>query len=372
MISLFKESNFKPMKSLKPKSLVVLFCAVLLLSWKPAGNTEVRKVDLAFCIDLSASTNGILNDVRNRMWNIANSILQENEMTELRMALVGYGRPSFGSGDGFVKVINELSNDFDYSSYNLFQLKAVIEKGDQFVPNALFEAYKELKWSKDPKAEKIVVLIGNGSVYTGSINLTDMCDEYRKNNIRINTIFVSQKKRILSQVAGYRSIATQTGGTFNIMDASSRQVVNNTPSVPQMVKNLNDSLNNTFMFFTKDAEERKKLLFETDKNVMKMGNRYVYSRLLYKTSQHYNECYVPHDLTSYIMKYEKMPDRVNLDFLNKTENTMNISEIERRAHKKASLRKQLNEEIKNMFSRMDQNSASPDTLLDSFVLSRNP
>ncbi len=360
-----------PMKSLKPKSLVALLCGILLLSWKPAGNTEVRHVDLAFCIDLSASTNGVLNDIRNRMWNIANNILQQNEMTELRMAVVGYGRPSFGGTHGYVKVISELTNDFDRSAYDLFQLRAMIEKGDQFVPNALFETFKELKWSKDPKAEKMVVLIGNGSVYTGSINLADLCEEYKKNNIRINTIFVSQNNRITSQTFGYKNIAAQTGGTFNMMKASPRQVVNNTPSLllPSKVKSLNDSLNNTFMFFTKDAEERKKFLFETDKNVMKMGNRYFYSRMLYKTSRHYNESYTAFDLTGYLMKYNKMPDRVNLDFLGKEENTLNVSEIERRARNGAALRKQLNEEIKNLFTAIDQNSTPADTILDGFVLS---
>src|SRR6185436_5119600 len=191
MISLIKERNFIPMKFPGCKRFAALIFFMFFISWKPAGNTEVTQVDLAFCIDLSASTNGMLNDVRNRMWSIANGILQKNEQTELRIAVVGYGRPSFGSGDGFVKVLAELSNEFDRSSYDLFQLKAMIEKGDQFVPNALFETFRKLKWSNDPAAEKMVFLIGNGSVYTGSINLADLCEEYKKNNISINTVFVS-------------------------------------------------------------------------------------------------------------------------------------------------------------------------------------
>ncbi|HKR05778.1 MAG TPA: hypothetical protein VJY62_14180, partial [Bacteroidia bacterium] len=293
---------------------------------------------------------------------------QENERTELRIALVGYGRPSFGSSDGYVKVITELSNEFDRSSYNLFQLKAMIEKGDQFVPNALFETFKELKWSKDPAAEKIVFLIGNGSVYTGSINLADICEEYKKNNIRINTIFISQSKRILTQLAGYKKIASETGGKFCIMDASSRQVINKAPQISPLVLGLNDSLNKTFMFYSKDAEERKKFLYESDKNAMKSGNQYFYSRMLYKTSTHYAEGYEPYDLTAYIVKNNKMPERINLDFLGNSEKTMNIYEIEKHARQKAVDRTRLNEAIRNMFSRIDQNASPADTLLDNFVL----
>ncbi|MEO5569932.1 MAG: vWA domain-containing protein [Bacteroidia bacterium] len=359
------------MKTLNPKSILALMCILLLLSWEPAGNSETRRVDLVFCIDLSASTNGILNNVRNRMWNIANGFLNENENTDLRIAVVGYGRPSFGGNDGFVKVITELTNDLDRSSYSLFQLKAIIENGDQFVPNALYETYTQLKWSKGVGAEKIVFLIGNGSVYTGSLNLADICDEYKRNNIKINTIFVTQNERINIQAVGYKKIAEQTNGKFYMMNASYKDAVNKASGASQIALSLNDSLNNTFMFYTKDAEERKKYLLETDKNVLNRGVNYFYSRLLYKTSKHYFESYAPFDLTAYLNKYDKMPDRINSDFLGKAEKTLNITEIEKHARKKAVDRIRLSEEIKNIFNRIDNDSSPSDTLLDTFVLESN-
>jgi hypothetical protein len=101
---------------------------------------------------------------------------------------------------------------------------------------------------------------------------------------------------------------------------------------------------------------------------MRSGNEYFYSRLYYRISKHYIEGYEPYDLTSYILKYDKMPERINLDFLGNSEKTMNINEIERHARTKASDRLRLNEEIKNLFSSMDKNSSPVDTLLDSFVL----
>jgi hypothetical protein len=355
------------MKLFNPRNIASFLCTLLLLSWKPAGNSEARHVDLVFCLDLSASTNGILNDVRQRMWNIANGILHENENTELRIAVVGYGRPSFGETDGFVKVISELTNEFDRASYDMFQLKARIEKGDQFVPNALHETRRQLKWSKNLKAEKIVFLMGNGSVYTGSINLADVCDEYKKDNIKINTVFVAYSNRIMSQAAGYKKIADQTNGKFYIMTPAPDYGINKTTVVSPVAYSLNDSLNSTFMFYSKDAAERKKYLFETDKNIFKSGTGYFYSRLLYKTSMHYIENYESYDLTAFITKHNKMPDYLNLDFLNKAEKTMNVSEIEKRAREKAAMRLRLNEEIKNIFI-SETSTSQADTLLDNFVL----
>jgi hypothetical protein len=356
------------MKFSIPTNLLVLLCAVFLLSAVPASNSEIKHVDIAFCVDMSASTNGVLNDVRNRIWTIANGILNKNEETQLRIAVVGYGRPSFGSSDGFVKVLSGLTNDFDRELYGLFQLRAMIDKGDQFVPNALFQTFKELKWSKEPGADRMVFLMGNGSVRTGSINLADLCEEYKKNNIRINTIFISQSRNVMSQMAGYKGVANETGGQFYIMEAAERQGGDKNVQVPRPVLGMNDSLNKTFMFYSQDAADRQKFLFETDNNVLKSGSRYFYSRMLYKTSKHYTEGYEPYDLTAYMLKYNKMPERMNLDFLSKSENTMNISEIEKRARQRGADRIRLNEEIKNMFTSVNQNVAPCDTLLDNFLL----
>ncbi len=350
------------------QTFILLTCSLFLLSWKTAGPC-IKHVDLVFCVDLSASTNGILNDIRDKMWDISNGILKENESTDLRIAVVGYGRPSFGESNGYVKILSGLSNEFDHIHYDLHQLKAVVEKGDQQVPNALFETYKHLKWSKAEDAEKMVYLIGNGSAYTGSINLYDLCEEYRKNNIRINAVYVIQSRTIAGHMTSYKKIAEITNGQFYVMKARPRMEINKNIDEAELAIYLSDSLNNTFMFYSKDAPERKKYLYESDKNTLKMGTEYFYSRLFYKTSLHYLESNVPFDLTSYMLKYHKMPDRVNLDYLASTEKTSDVSVIEKRARNNAFTRQRLNEEIQRMFKPAELNStAVSDSLLEGFVL----
>lgn len=353
----------------KSKILVFLCCSFFLLSWKAAG-PSVKHVDLVFCVDLSASTNGILNDVRDKMWNISNGILQKNEATDLRIAVVGYGRPSFGSSDNYVRIISELTSDFDKLHFELHQLKAVIEKGDQFVPSALRETYRNLKWSKDADADKMVYLIGNGSVYTGTLNLNEVCEDYRKNNIRINTIYVSQSKDVPAHIAGYRNIATVTNGKFYTVKPSLKTEINKNVNDAHEVISMSNSMNSTFMFYTKDAAERKKFQLETDKNTLKMGVEYFYSRLLYKTSELYLESAASYDLTSYLLKYGKMPERVNMDYLMATEKTDDLSVIEDRARKKIFARIRLDDEIKWMFRQIEKDTVEVnENLLDGFVLS---
>jgi hypothetical protein len=90
--------------------------------------------------------------------------------------------------------------------------------------------------------------------------------------------------------------------------------------------------------------------------------------MLYKTSRHYVEGYEPYDLTAYILKHDRMPEHVNLDFLSASEKTQNVSEIEKRARQKGADRTRLNEQIRSLFTKADQGTSPADTLLDNFLL----
>ena len=350
------------------RNILFLF-SFFLISWKPAGISEVHHVDVVFCMDMSASTNGILNEVRNRMWNIANGVLQKDELTDFRIGMVGYGRPSFGGTDGYVRIISNLTNDLDAVSYSLHQLKAVIEKGDQFVPNALLETLKGIKWSKGENSEKMVFLIGNGSAYAGSINLEDLCEEYAKNNIPVNAIYVQQEKENEINLNGYRNIAGLTHGKFYTISANPFVSINNNFGDTLVVLKMNDSLNSTFMFYTKDAADRKKFLYETDKNTFKMGNEFFYSRLYYKTSKHYFESCTNYDLTAYYIKNHSLPEKINYDFLFKQEKTFDVNAISKLVKQKAFARMRLTDEIRYMYRQIEKDTvAVNDSLLDGFVL----
>ncbi|MFI5220110.1 MAG: hypothetical protein ACHQNT_11555 [Bacteroidia bacterium] len=354
---------------MKFKIILSLLVSAFLLSWKNAGTTQPRTVELVFCLDLSASTNGMLHDVRNRMWSIANGILQQNELTDLKMGVVGYGRPSFGSADGYVKVISNLTADFDKINFSLHELSAFLEKGDQFVPDALFETYKKIKWSKEEGTEKMVFLIGNGNPYTGPYNLYDVCEVFSKANIHINTVYVNSGKANADYRASYHKIAEMTNGKFSLIHSASRVEINKNIALAKDLISMSNSINNTFMFYSKDAAERKKILFETDKNNLKMGVEYFRSRLEYKISRHYLQSCVDFDLTAYYMQHNKMPDYINYNALHRSEGTYDYALLEQAAIKKAEQRTQLNNQIHNLFFQVEKDKTVPaDSLLDGFVL----
>lgn len=353
------------------KILFIILLPLFLVSWKPAGPDSSQPYDLVFCVDLSASTNGVLIDIRDRIWNIANGILSANENTGLRIAFVGYARPSFGGSDGFVRIVSNLTNDFDFLAYQLYQMKPRIEKGDQFVPHALQETFERLTWSKEPGARKAVYLVGNGSAYSGSVNLVNVCERFRDNGIKIHSVFVDQGKENDTHENGYKRIAEITNGKFYRIRATSFVSLNRYQSEGRSLVNMNNSFNSTMMFFTKDAVDRKKFSFETDKRILETGMENFVSRLRFKGSAYYLKACSNFDLTSYYIVNGRLPEKINYDFLFKEEKVFNEEEINNRVRNKALARLRLTDEINYMFSQTSADSVKADeNRIEGFVLAR--
>ena len=134
----------------------LLLVMLLLLPGTPstkAGSTQLP-LDIIFTLDLSGSTNGLIDDVRDRIWDLNNHLNSMRPAPEVRIGVVGYARPSFGFYNQLVKVICPLTNDMDYLSDELYKLKPNIENGDQFVGAAVRASTELINWSASPNAIK--------------------------------------------------------------------------------------------------------------------------------------------------------------------------------------------------------------------------
>ena len=94
----------------------ISFCLFFGVIFKTTGLEEkidpVKPIDVVFCVDLSGSSNGILDDIRERYWEIVNQVNEYRPSPRLRIAVVGFSRPSFGAKTGYVKIIKGLTSDF--------------------------------------------------------------------------------------------------------------------------------------------------------------------------------------------------------------------------------------------------------------------
>ena len=110
-----------------------------------------KPLDIVFCVDLSGSTNGLINDLRDNLWLIINQANHMEPKPDLRIGVIGFSRPSFGKENSYVKILAPLTPNFDLVEMELYKLRPSIEKGDQIVSEAIRTAVNGMSWSDRSK-----------------------------------------------------------------------------------------------------------------------------------------------------------------------------------------------------------------------------
>ena len=123
-----------------------IVCMLFFTTPLKAQHPSQVPVDLVFALDLSASTNGLIDDLRDKIWDMNNQLLQVKPTPVVRYAVVGYSRPSFGANNQYVKVLVPFTKDVDYFASELYKIRPNIEKGNQFVGAAIRASLNLWDW----------------------------------------------------------------------------------------------------------------------------------------------------------------------------------------------------------------------------------
>ncbi len=240
-----------------------------------------RPVDLLFCMDLSGSTNGLMDDLRDRIWDMTEQFQSVSPSVQLRIGMVGYSRPSFGKSSGYSKVISPLTDDFDQLSFDLFTLKPYIEKGDQLVGAALQLAVKGINWSREEAAVKIIFLVGNGSVAMGSVDFREVCEEAARRNIQILPVYCSKADKS-RELSGWREIARMSGTEVREILIHSKPVISPVCTNINALKEADIRLVNSYMPYGEKGFSRLKLMKDADNRSFNGGPLSFESRVHFK------------------------------------------------------------------------------------------
>lgn len=249
-------------------------------------DTVQAPVEVVFCLDLSGSTNGVVNDLRDQFWLIVNSIQAVQPQSELRMGLVGFSRPSFGKEDGYVRLICPITAELDQVESELYKLKPYIEKGDQYVSAALKVAINDLRWSSQAGASKMVFLVGNGMVQSGGYDFVKFSEQARLKNIRIHSLYARRTHNLFKEMPGWKRIASISGGRSTDFRVMTRDSVTVWPSEPDsMLRVLNEDYNKTLLWCKSDSALFHKALLIADSGAYFSSSEAWHHRLYYKTGQ---------------------------------------------------------------------------------------
>jgi hypothetical protein len=306
---------------------------------------SANEIDLVFCMDMSGSTNGLIPDFKNKLWETVNGICRLKPNPRLRIALIGYSRPSFGRNNGYVKMLCDFTEDFDHLFYELNLLKPSIEKGDQFVGDALTTAGM-MRWSESQDALKIIFLLGNGAVTAGNTGYRNACDDLVKKRIYVNTVYCIQQKMIAKELPGWKFIAGSTGGEFFTYKISSVTPSGRKNPHNQSLVNMNNQLNGTYLYYGSEGKGAISNMSEADRQSIEMSPSCFYNRLQYKISGSCQSGQSGWDLINYMKLSGPGLDNIDQTLLQDTLKSLDKKSLERYILSKKDERNFVSSQIK--------------------------
>lgn len=268
------------------KKIIALLVFLLLLKdgRLSAQSPGSRPLDIVFCLDLSGSTNGLVNDVRDNLWLIANELNAMQPKPDFRLGVICFSRPSFGKEDGYVKVFSDLTYNLDYINAELYRLKPSIEKGDQIVSAALSIAVSDMSWSKKDNALKLIYVVGNGSVSSNGYEYANICEAAVEKKIIIHSLFVTKSANKIAELVGWKRIAAITGGIQTEVTVNKKDPLSFWNADMGKLVQQNKTLYNDLQWSGPDSALGRKSMVSCDSGAFEAGLNTYCHRIYYKSS----------------------------------------------------------------------------------------
>ncbi|MBM4062960.1 MAG: VWA domain-containing protein, partial [Planctomycetes bacterium] len=176
----------------------------------PAAPAGARPIDLAICLDVSGSMEGLINAARQNLWAVVNDLARLQPAPTLRVALLTYGCTAYDPATGWVRVDTDFTTDLDLVSQKLFALTT--NGGDEYVARVVQKAL-ELPWTADPKALKLLFVAGNEpATQDPVVSAAEQSKAAIARGIVVNTIFCGDPAH--HDAAAWRDIAKLADGQF--------------------------------------------------------------------------------------------------------------------------------------------------------------
>lgn len=208
---------------------------------KPAPAPEKAKIEVCFVLDTTGSMGGLIQGAKDKIWSIANEIVDAKITPDLKIGLIGYR----DLNEDYVTKQYALTDDIDSIYADLLKFQAE-GGGDtpESVNRALHEAVTDMKWSKSRDVLKLIFLVGDAPPhmdYQDDVKYPKICQLAMKKDLIINTI---QCGAIAAATPIWKEIASKSEGEYAAILQSGGTVAIATPFDAE-ISVLNGQLNNT-------------------------------------------------------------------------------------------------------------------------------
>jgi hypothetical protein len=217
-------------------------------------------IEVVFVLDTTGSMSGLIEGAKLKIWSIANEIIKAKPTPEIKIGLVGYRDKS----DEYVTRVFDLSDNIDDVYKNLLSFKAD-GGGDtpEHVNKALEDAVRNIKWSQDKKALKIIYLVGDAPPhmeYDDAPVYQKTVESAVKNDIIINSVRCGS---IPETEKFWQDIARLGEGKYTSINQEGGMVAVETPMDKELAE-LGMKLNDTAVGFGVRGRDEKRKLSDAD------------------------------------------------------------------------------------------------------------
>ena len=327
-----------------------------LTATKSISQTTVPyRVEIVFCLDLSGSTNGLIDRIRDHFWDYTYLLSKCNPQATYRIGVVGFSRPSFKREKGYVKVLKDLTTDMESIGKEIFDLKTSIEKGDQMVGHALLTCGKDISWSQDSSVLRVLFIVGNGLVNQGGTDFRKAAEDLQATGITVNALYCNTRTFSSREVNGWKEIAELGKGYFSTFSVTSKYYASLGDFNISRLHDLNDSLNNTYIYYGVNGKERWQTMADQDRKIYFSNPEGYIFRSSFKISPLYQKRNSSWDLVDLLgLKGDVRPEEYDPAFLPEEFRRMKEEDFKKVVIQNRIERTRLIHEIKTLIGEKEQ------------------
>ena len=278
-------------------SLLIVFP---LTAFKPVVNEPASEIDIVLCVDLSSSTNGLLEIIRQNIWKILSDFTYYKPVPKVRFGFVAFGRPSYGKENKYISIVSDLTYNYDQLVQKIFDIKSVVAKGDCYISDVVNSVTRNIHWSSEESTLKLIYIIGNGSPFIGYADMESVCETSRKRGIVINPVYYKSYISVAEEKKWF-DFAESCGSNLSIVSLLQPYVFLKKEYDNKVIFSSNTVLNNAYVYYGKDGKTCQQYQIALDQFAADAGENEMEARIIFKASELYlnsNESWDLVDLTN--------------------------------------------------------------------------
>jgi hypothetical protein len=279
------------MLTLSRKGIFLLFLCAMQLSQMVSASEKVAdlpppKIQIAIVMDSSNSMDGLLYQVKSRIYHLINALSiasQDKRKAVVEVALVEYGKETLSAEQHFTQVLVPLTGDIDVLSEALFTLHT--NGGEEYVGSAVNMAVTGLNWSTLPTDFKMIVIAGNEGFEQGAVTPSEAISAAMSKQIIVNSIYCGDRAKGLSD--GWDAVIALSGGEFLNLKQDEKIKHESSP-FDSKINRLGVQVNETYIQYGTLGNQKKLSQIRQDSYAMDESPAMMTDRTLSKISSNYS------------------------------------------------------------------------------------